>query len=145
MARRGNEKIRILAVARILESGKAVSRAEIEEALSLRYDIQVDRKTLYDDISVIDKIFPIEIHRRGRLSYYQRVDVLKMTEEGEMTMSDQNAKCPYNEGVVCAPIDWRGRAVERNCDACGWNPEVAKARMEKRLAAAKTEKNNQNS
>ena len=55
-------------------------------------------------------------------------------------MSDQNAKCPYNDGVVCAPIDWRGRAVERNCDACGWNPKVAKARMENRLAAAKTEK-----
>lgn len=31
-------------------------------------------------------------------------------------------ECPYHECVGC---------YVRNCDKCGWNPEVAKARLEK--------------
>jgi uncharacterized C2H2 Zn-finger protein len=32
--------------------------------------------------------------------------------------------CPYNQGVGC---------YDRNCITCGWNPEVAKARLDKYL------------
>lgn len=31
--------------------------------------------------------------------------------------------CPHNEGVVCLP-------GEHKCSACGWNPELSKARLE---------------
>ena len=43
---------------------------------------------------------------------------------------DKNA-CPYNEGVVCFTIDRHGKTIHRCCEACGWNPEVAKSRLEK--------------
>ena len=42
---------------------------------------------------------------------------------------DKNA-CPYNEGITCGPKDKKGRRVERNCEKCGHNPEVAKARLQ---------------
>ena len=32
--------------------------------------------------------------------------------------------CPHNEGVPCSIIG-------RHCEKCGWNPEVAEARIEK--------------
>lgn len=32
--------------------------------------------------------------------------------------------CPHNEGVPCSIIG-------RHCEKCGWNPEVAEARLEK--------------
>lgn len=34
--------------------------------------------------------------------------------------------CPYEESAYCDP-------KERCCDVCGWNPEVAAARMAKIL------------
>jgi hypothetical protein len=35
-------------------------------------------------------------------------------------------ECPYNKSVDCS---------FRKCDRCGWNPEVAKARLEKIMEA----------
>jgi hypothetical protein len=35
-------------------------------------------------------------------------------------------ECPYNKAVGCS---------FRKCDRCGWNPEVAKARLEKIMEA----------
>lgn len=32
--------------------------------------------------------------------------------------------CPYNDAVGCFPS-------KKNCDRCGWKPEVSKARLEK--------------
>lgn len=32
--------------------------------------------------------------------------------------------CPYNDGVTCDP-------AERNCACCGFDPDVAKARLTK--------------
>ena len=32
--------------------------------------------------------------------------------------------CPINESLQCPPKN-------RNCETCGWNPKVAKARLEK--------------
>lgn len=52
-------KIRILAVLHILiRHGKATVK-QIQEELDLRYDIQCDRKTIYDDIIAIDRFHPI--------------------------------------------------------------------------------------
>lgn len=33
-------------------------------------------------------------------------------------------KCPHNDAVGCFPS-------QRNCNRCGWNPDVAKERLEK--------------
>lgn len=35
---------------------------------------------------------------------------------------DKNRNCPHNDAVVCD---------KKKCYKCGWNPTVAKARMEK--------------
>lgn len=35
--------------------------------------------------------------------------------------SREGLPCVFNEGVACC---------ERKCESCGWNPEVAKKRME---------------
>lgn len=48
--------------------------------------------------------------------------------------------CPFNKWVECGPYDENGRRVERNCNACGWNPEVAEARLEKVRKALQEEK-----
>lgn len=44
------------------------------------------------------------------------------TDDGETTLYKYS--CKYNEGVGCAPVG-------RNCEKCGWNPKVSKARLEK--------------
>ena len=56
---RSETKIRILAVLHILiRRGKATVK-QIQKELDLRYDIQCDRKTIYDDIMAIEKFHPI--------------------------------------------------------------------------------------
>lgn len=49
----------------------------------------------------------------------------------EITMSKDNNACPYNTAVICGPRDWQNKTVKRECNACSWNPDVAKARLEK--------------
>lgn len=36
----------------------------------------------------------------------------------------EKEECPHNEGVWCA-------RCRNDCDKCGWNPEVVKARLRK--------------
>ncbi len=63
---RSSPKERILAVERILQRQRAgVSTAEILGALEREYDIVADRKSIYDDISVLTKYLPIDIVGRG--------------------------------------------------------------------------------
>ena len=59
-------------------------------------------------------------------------------------MSRQNNPCPYNREVVCGPQDWKNKPAKRDCNNCGWNPEVAKKRLEKRNPTTKTEKSQEN-
>ena len=42
--------------------------------------------------------------------------------------------CPHNEHLVCEV---------HNCSQCGWNPEVAQARLEKIVAKMKEDANGQ--
>ena len=44
------------------------------------------------------------------------------TEDGDTALFKYS--CKYNEGVGCGPFNHK-------CEKCGWNPEVAKARLEK--------------
>lgn len=45
-----------------------------------------------------------------------------MTMENNETKRADFPACRYNPGVVCFP-------GERKCSGCGWNPDVAKARL----------------
>lgn len=42
------------------------------------------------------------------------------------TEYERKQECPYNKEALCLPS-------KRQCDTCGWNPEVAKQRLEKIL------------
>ena len=49
-------------------------------------------------------------------------------------MRDEKTKeCPYQEAVFCYPS-------ERKCERCGWNPEVAKCRLDKIIEHRKNNK-----
>lgn len=44
--------------------------------------------------------------------------------EEEETMSGTKIKCPFRDNVSCYPS-------QKHCESCGWNPVVAKERLEK--------------
>lgn len=56
---KSDTKIRILAVLHILTGRGKATVKQIQEELDLRYDIQCDRKAIYDDIMAIDRFRPI--------------------------------------------------------------------------------------
>lgn len=37
------------------------------------------------------------------------------------------SKCPYNEALIC---------LDKKCEACGWNPEVAQRRIDEIMGGA---------
>ena len=61
MAKHENDKIRVLAVERIIARGRKVTSAQILRELELKYDIKADRKTIYSDIQAIDRFMPSEV------------------------------------------------------------------------------------
>ena len=61
MAKRETDKIRLLAVERIIARGERVSTTQILRELELHYDIQADRKTIYADLQAIDRFMPLEV------------------------------------------------------------------------------------
>lgn len=63
MARQTNRetcKVRVIAIYRMLLSGKQMTCAQIREKLKSHYGIEVERKTVYDDIAAINRIMPIK-------------------------------------------------------------------------------------
>lgn len=71
MARKGDTKERILAIERMFQTAKPLNVPRIIEKLYLEYDIEVDRKTVYDDIAVLTRYMMIEQYGVGRGTYYQ--------------------------------------------------------------------------
>jgi predicted DNA-binding transcriptional regulator YafY len=61
MPKRETDKIRLLAVERIVARGKKVTSAQILRELEVRYDILADRKTIYADLQAIDRFMPLEV------------------------------------------------------------------------------------
>ena len=61
MAKRETDKIRLLAVERIIARGERVSTTQILRELELHYDIHADRKTIYTDLQAIDRFMPLEV------------------------------------------------------------------------------------
>lgn len=68
-------KIRLLVVYRMLMEGKKITVRQIMRRLEDRYDISVDRKTIYDDIREIDRLVPVEVIP-GCNGGYRLMDVL---------------------------------------------------------------------
>lgn len=74
-------KIRVLAIALMLNEGKKISARTIMRRLESQYGIVADRKTIYSDIYAINRIIPIEVVL-GRYGGYRKVDVLGGCEDG---------------------------------------------------------------
>jgi predicted DNA-binding transcriptional regulator YafY len=73
MAKNETDKIRLLAVERIISRGRRVSAAQILSELERRYDIKADRKTIYSDIMAIDRFMPVDV-TGGRYGGFQVID-----------------------------------------------------------------------
>lgn len=58
---RKDGKVRVIAIYRMLQSGKLMNSAQIIEKLHSQYGIEVERKTVYSDIAAIDRIMPIKV------------------------------------------------------------------------------------
>lgn len=101
-------KTRILVVAKMLNEGRKITTAEILRRLDLQYGIQADRKTIYNDVSVIDKLMPIEIIP-GRQGGYKKCDLQngQADENGfmEETMENKNQSPCLTCTRVKDPID----------------------------------------
>lgn len=53
--------MRILAIERMLSTEKYITAPEIVRRLNLKYDLQCDKKTVYNDLYAIDRFIPLEI------------------------------------------------------------------------------------
>ena len=71
MAKTETSKIRLLAVAKMINEGRRITTGEIMRRLDLQYDIQVDRKTIYSDIYAIDRFMPVDV-ASGRNGGFQK-------------------------------------------------------------------------
>lgn len=75
MARTHATGIRILAIERMLASGRRMKLQEIQQELEQRYEIHALKDTIREDIYTLNMFTPIESYR-GHNGGYQRVDVL---------------------------------------------------------------------
>lgn len=73
---REDAKIRVLAVYRLLDTGRKFTAAEIKNYLFNRYDIDCDIKTVYSDICAVDKFIPIE-SLKGWNGGFRKIDFTK--------------------------------------------------------------------
>lgn len=68
-----NSKVRVLAIYKMLLEGRRITSSEIMRRLDAQYDIQSDRKTIFNDIYAIDRIMPIDV-ACGRYGGYKKFD-----------------------------------------------------------------------
>lgn len=80
-------KVRILAVAKMINEGRIITAAEIMKRLELDYGIKVDRKTIYADVCAIDRFLPTEKYM-GRQGGYKKYDFL------EVPVMEDKKQCP---------------------------------------------------
>jgi predicted DNA-binding transcriptional regulator YafY len=67
--------VRILAIERMLASGRKMKLKEIQQELAQKYEIYAHRDTIRGDIYTLNLFMPIE-STSGNNGGYQRVDVL---------------------------------------------------------------------
>ena len=68
-----DNKIRLLAIERMLSKDRYISSAQIITRLDLIYDIQVDRKTVYADLIAIERFIPLDV-KCGKYGGYRILD-----------------------------------------------------------------------
>lgn len=73
MPKNETDKFRLLAVERIIQRGRRVSAAQIARELDVKYNIKVDRKTIYSDLAAIDRFIPLDA-TSGRFGGYKIID-----------------------------------------------------------------------
>lgn len=81
---RENSKVRVIAIYRMLQSGKKMTSGQIIAELQSHYGITAERKTVYADIAAINRILPIKVIP-GRSGGYSRWDVIGEIEEERKT------------------------------------------------------------
>ena len=74
-------KIRVLAIAKMIDVGNRINATEILRRLDLQYDIKADRKTIYADMCAIDRIVPLDV-MTGRNGGYKKYDPFGGIEDG---------------------------------------------------------------
>lgn len=75
-------KIRLLAVAKIMNEGKLVRLHDIKDILERRYDIRCGVDTIRSDIFAIDRFMPIEVIA-GRGGGYKKMKFSWSDEDGK--------------------------------------------------------------
>lgn len=81
MAKKDDTKARILAIERMFLPGKPLTVPQIIRKLDLEYDIQVDRKEVYQDIAVLTHFMNICTSGHGPTHFYQLVYLDDLLEE----------------------------------------------------------------
>lgn len=71
--KKDDSKRRILALERIMLSGKPISLRGIISRLDSEYDIQVERKTVYADLADLTRYENIQVVGAGRYTCYQLI------------------------------------------------------------------------
>ena len=75
MSKSDTSKIRVLAVYNMILRGRRITARQILRELDLYFDIQADRKTIYNDLWAIDRFCPIDI-KTGRDGGFCKLDVI---------------------------------------------------------------------
>ena len=71
MSKKNNDtKIRILEVERLFQRNKRLTVPQIKGILKDKYDLETDRKTLYDDIATLTRFMNIQVEKIGWDTYY---------------------------------------------------------------------------
>lgn len=68
MANKDTNKERLIVEFLMLQNNTTITTREMIDRLSLRYDIDVDRRTIYADMAAIGRVVPVYIVRQGRSS-----------------------------------------------------------------------------
>lgn len=66
MANKDTNKVRLIVEFLMLQNNDMVATREMIDSLNRRWDIDVDRKTIYADIAEIDRVVPVYQIRDGR-------------------------------------------------------------------------------
>ena len=64
-----DNKIRLLAIERMLRKDQYITATQIMHRLDLVYDIQLERKTIYSDLMAIDRFIPLEVRAGNNGGY----------------------------------------------------------------------------
>lgn len=66
MANKDTNKVRLIVEFLMLQNNDMVATREMVDRLNCRWDIDVDRKTIYADVAAIDRVVPVYQVRDGR-------------------------------------------------------------------------------